>query len=297
MAVFLIGLIGYPLMYPTLSAEGDQSDTLDALNRSINYVASSPWYYIWYWIVTVLYGAAVTFFVLFFISLTVYAGKWAVSLTASAAESAFGFDRKPDYLFIYAPESFGWRELLTRDSPYEVRGQVVMTDREGKETTDGNKAVSRRYVYKPVNEVVYKQARSEFWAYNNWGAALVGLWLTLLFLIMLGFSYSFFWCAATMIYLLMRRRVDEAELDEVYLEDEEPEAPLAPPKLAEGTTSAALPVIEPPAPPAAPPAPPAPPVLPPPPPPTEPRAADTIPFSPPPPPPPESLNKDEGPLG
>ena len=36
MAVFLIGLVGYPLMYPTLSAEGDQSDTFDALSRSIN---------------------------------------------------------------------------------------------------------------------------------------------------------------------------------------------------------------------------------------------------------------------
>ena len=38
MAVFLVGLVGYPLMYPTLSAEGDQSDTFDALSRSINYV-------------------------------------------------------------------------------------------------------------------------------------------------------------------------------------------------------------------------------------------------------------------
>ena len=81
MAVFLVGLVGYPLMYPTLSAEGDQSDTFDALSRSINYVVSSPWHYIWYWIVAILYGAAVTFFVLFFTSLTVYVGKWAVGLT------------------------------------------------------------------------------------------------------------------------------------------------------------------------------------------------------------------------
>ena len=75
MAVFLVGLVGYPLMYPTLSAEGDQSDTFDALSRSINYVYQSPWHYIWYWLVAILYGAAVTFFVLFFASLTVYVGQ------------------------------------------------------------------------------------------------------------------------------------------------------------------------------------------------------------------------------
>ena len=60
MAVFLVGLVGYPLMYTTISAEGDQSDTFDALSRSINYVYQSPWHYIWYWIVAVVYGAAVT---------------------------------------------------------------------------------------------------------------------------------------------------------------------------------------------------------------------------------------------
>jgi hypothetical protein len=270
MAVFLIGLVGYPLMYPTLSAEGDQSDTFDALSRSINYVASSPWHYIWYWIVAVFYGAAVTFFVLFFTSLTVYVGKWAVGLTASAVWS----DRKPDYLFIYAPESFGWRELLTRDSPYAVRGDWVMYDREGKETKKPVEAVRHLYVYKPVDPDAYKQARDDFYAYNTWGAGIVCFWLTLMFLVMLGFSYSFFWCAATMIYFLMRKRVDEAELDEVFLEDEEPEPPLAPPKMAESGASTALPVIAPPAG-------------------VSPPAPATIPFSPP--PPTEEPKRDDNP--
>ena len=299
MAVFLVGLIGYPLMYPTLSAEGDQSDTFDALSRSINYVASSPWHYIWYWIVAILYGAAVTFFVLFFTSLTVYVGKWATSLTASAVWS----DRKPDYLFNYAPESFGWKELLTRDSPYAVQQSLVYYGPDGRPAATPTPEDRPALGYQHVDPAAYQRARGEFWAYNNWGAGLVALWLTLLFLVMLGFSYSFFWCAATMIYLLMRRRVDEAELDEVFLEEEEPEAPLAPPKIAEGTTpSSSLPVIEPPVAPPSPPPPHTPPFVAPPPvspPAPPPSSAETIPFSPPPPPPPppESPRKDEGPLG
>jgi hypothetical protein len=273
MAIFLVGLVGYPLMYTTLSAEGDQSDTFDALSRSINYVYQSPWHYIWYWLVAILYGAAVTLFILFFTSLTVYVGKWAVGLTASTVWT----DRKPEYLFIYSPESFGWKELLTKDSPYAVKGSWKPVEGSPRQV----------YTYEPVDPKAYNQARSEFWSYNAWGAGIVCFWLTFMFLFMLGFTYSFFWSAATMIYFLMRKRVDEAELDEVYTDDEEPEVPLAPPKLAEGTGTppvpgTSLPVITPPA------APVMPPVVPPPPPPMSPPPLPPIPVveSPPPPPPP-----------
>jgi hypothetical protein len=310
MAVFLVGLVGYPLMYPTLSAEADQSDTFDALSRSINYVYQSPWHYLWYWLVAVVYGAAVTLFVLFFTSLTVYVGKWAVGLTASTVWT----DRKPEYLFVYAPESFGWRELLTKDSPYAVRGQwiqvkggrefahpadtarEVMLDKSGRETLNPAEAVRkvrydrmgrevidpaeadrRVYRYEPADPVAYQSAREGFYVYNTWGAYIVGFWVTLIFLLMLGFSYSFFWSAATMIYLLMRLRVDEAGLDEVVVEDDEPELPMAPPKPADAPPAppapgTSLPVITTPVPPV----PPAPAV--------EDRPAPaTLPFSPPPP--------------
>ena len=263
MTVFLVGLVGYPMMYTTLSVEGDQSDTFDALSRSVNYVYQAPWHYLWSWLVAVLYGAAVTLFVLFFVSVMVYVGKWAVGLPASAVWS----DRKPEFLFIYAPESFGWRELLTKDSPYAVQGDWVWYDRAGQVTPDPTKGVRQVYVYNPVNKKTYDDNRGEFYAYNTWGAGIVCFWLTLAFLLMLGFSYSFFWSAATMIYFLMRNKVDEAELDEVY-EDEEPEVPLAP---AARPTS--LPVIA--TPPAAPPVTPPPPVAPPPP------APATLLFNPP----------------
>jgi hypothetical protein len=279
MTVFLVGLVGYPMMYTTLSAEGDQSDTFDALSRSVNYVYQAPWNYLWNWLVAVVYGAAVTLFVLFFASVTVYVGKWAVGLTASLLWQ----DRKPEYLFVYAPESFGWKELFTKDSPYAVKGEWVAYAPEGVPPSDPTK-VRQVWEYKAVNPASYAANKNEFWWYNSWGAGIVCFWLTLAFLMMLGFSYSFFWSAATMIYFLMRKKVDEAELDEVF-EDEEPEAPLAPPKLATGTAPVAppsptsLPVLASPPPP-----PPPPPVSPPPPPPA------TIPFSPPAavsPPPPE----------
>ncbi len=258
MAVFLVGLVGYPLMYPTLSVEGDSSDTFDALSRSVNYVYQSPWHYLWYWLVAVVYGAAVTFFVLFFTSLTVYVAKWAVGLPPSAVWT----ERKPEFLFIYAPESFGWKELMLQDSPYAVTHSTAVSP---------TGRVVDVYVKKDPAE--FDRNRAEFYWFNAWGAGLVAFWIGLAFLMMLGFSYSFFWTAATAIYFLMRKKVDEAEPDEVFIEDDEPEAPLPPakpPEPAPVSHGTSLPVITAPA---APPPPP-PPALPP------------IPLAPPPAPPP-----------
>jgi hypothetical protein len=35
------------------------------------------------------------------------------------------------------------------------------------------------------------------------------------------FAISYFWCASAAIYLLLRRQVDAAELDDVYLDQQE----------------------------------------------------------------------------
>jgi hypothetical protein len=194
MTLLLVGMVGYPMMYTTLSTEG--SDTFDALSRSYNYVYESPWHYVWYSIVAILYGAVLTLFVVVVGSLTVYFAKWGVSKFP-----AWGADRSPEYLFIYAPESLGWQKLLTDGSPAQI-------DEMGNHTSPD-----------------YDKYMDDYMWYNKAGAGMVSFWVTLVFLMVIGFSYSYFWTASTQIYLLMRKRVDETELDEVYVEEEAPEAP------------------------------------------------------------------------
>ncbi|HVK19161.1 MAG TPA: hypothetical protein VM533_19670, partial [Fimbriiglobus sp.] len=212
-AVLLVGLIGYPLMYPTVSAEG--SDTFDALSRSYNYVFQAPWHYLWYNLVAILYGAAVVFFVVFMGSLVVYMGKWAVSQAPWSEASG----RKPDFLFVYAPESFGWKQLLLDGSPIAV---------EPVEKTDEH--TGRKWMeYVPENPETFDRYKSEYTWWNWAGAGMTTFWMVAVFLLVIGFSYSYSWSAATMIYLLMRKKVDETEMDEVYVEDEQPEVPYTTP--------------------------------------------------------------------
>jgi hypothetical protein len=52
-------------------------------------------------------------------------------------------------------------------------------------------------------------------------ALCAAVWLYLLFFMVIGFVYSYFWSAATIIYYLLRRDVDNTEMQEVYLEGEE----------------------------------------------------------------------------
>jgi hypothetical protein len=195
MTLLLIGMIGYPLMYTTLSTEG--SDTFDALSRSYNYVYESPWHYLWYSIVAVAYGVVLVLFVIIVGSMTTYLAKWGVSKFP-----AWGADRSPEYLFIYAPESLGWRQLLTAGSPAAVND-----------------------IGQPLDRHAYNAYLENYAWYNYVGAGLSSFWVHLVFLMVIGFSYSYFWTASSQMYLLMRKRVDETETDEVYVEEEAPEGP------------------------------------------------------------------------
>src|SRR5262249_32373096 len=117
MAVVLVGLVGWPLMYTTISAEG--SDSFDAISRSYSYVYQAPWHYLGYTLVALVYGAVLIFFVGLIGSLMVYMGKWAVGM-APTTES-----REPSYLFMWAPTSYGWRDLLLHKSPNAELEEVV----------------------------------------------------------------------------------------------------------------------------------------------------------------------------
>jgi len=256
MAILLIGLVSYPLMYTTISVEG--SDTFDALSRSYNYVFQRPWHYLWYALVSILYGAAVTFVVVVVGCLMVYLGKWAVSQPASA----FANDRKPDFLFVYSPESYGWKELLLKGSPIEKK--------EGQVEIPNTKLMRTGYV--DVN----KQSADEYMKGMTWwnyaGAGMVTFWMVIIFLLMIGFSYSYFWSASTMIYLLMRKTVDDVPIDDVFVELEPatptiqpPQSPVAPAPAPTPGGGFSLPTVPPSVPPVVPPSvPPAvPPVVPP----------------------------------
>lgn len=61
----------------------------------------------------------------------------------------------------------------------------------------------------------------------EFGATLIGLVLRLLRAVAFAFNYTYFWCASSAIYLLLRSDVDHQEMDEVLAEDDPRTAPAA----------------------------------------------------------------------
>src|SRR5262249_34484859 len=117
MAVALVGLaLGWPLMAPTVSAEG--TDRWEAVSRSYSYPIPPPPPHLWDGLLAPAHRAALVFFVGFMSSFAVFLSKWAVAQVQPAS-------RDPSYLFVYAPDSFGWRPLLLQGAK-DPSGQNVV---------------------------------------------------------------------------------------------------------------------------------------------------------------------------
>ncbi|HJN12471.1 MAG TPA: hypothetical protein QF564_27570 [Pirellulaceae bacterium] len=153
MVIFLIGvLFGWPLMFPTISCE-EGSDAFEAFSRSFSYTFQRPLHYLFYALVTILFGGVCWLVVSQVGVLVVEVSLWAASWGASS-------ERLNDVLLgtsgTTVVENGGW--LI--DSCNGIVGVIV-------------------------------------------GA----------------FNFSFFWCGATAIYLLLRRDADQTDIDEVFLEE------------------------------------------------------------------------------
>jgi hypothetical protein len=215
-------------MYPTISVEG--SDSFDALSRTYSYFYQKPWRYLGYAGTALAYGAALTFFVGFMGSLLVHVGQLGYQGAYGLGSPNPGSDRTQIFLFQHVPTSFGWRDLCLHNS---VWAEPVIG-------ADGVTHYQLRPEY--AREIPYTGT------FASW---LIGFWLGAFFLLVLGFSYSYFWTACTILYFLMRKSVDDIDLDEVHLEDEDvaaPPPPPAPPAAATKPGTIPLSVVEAPAP-------------------------------------------------
>ncbi|HMP57708.1 MAG TPA: hypothetical protein PKD86_00020 [Gemmatales bacterium] len=180
MTFLLVGYIGWPIMYATISVEG--TDAFDAISRCYAYVYQRPWQYIFYLVLAFFYGLVTVFVVVLLGSLAVYLAKWGVGLMP-----LYNYWRDSDplsTLFVYAPTSYGWRELLIGNNDLETL----------------------------VKDMSWYQVLA---------AGIMAFWMHAVFLLLIGFAYSFFWSSQTVVYFLMRKKVDDTDMDEVFLEESE----------------------------------------------------------------------------
>jgi hypothetical protein len=163
-AMWLVGglMLGFPLMWPTISAERD-GDPFEAFSRSYAYVYGKPLHYFFYAIVAALFGALSFIVVLLAVVIVREFGFWALSWGAGGP---LAIELRADAL-----------DFISGD-------------------------------FDPAHTGI-------MWKI---GTTLIGLFVAVIESITSAFRFSYFFCAASAIYLLLRHDVDEKEMDEVFVE-------------------------------------------------------------------------------
>lgn len=201
MAILLIGaLVGWPLMWATVAVEG--TDAFDALSRSYAYVFQRPWRLLWYAIFAVFLAAVSMFVVKAFAISAIRLGDWSVDwgLGDTTMEQVVSPPAEPSDELAPAP-LFQSPVDLTLPPPADPAADPQLpTPGVGDDAAEDNG--------EPQGML----------GVARWG---VDFWKSLLLALAAGYQAGFLWVAAVGVYLLLRRDVDGAKVDEVYVEQEE----------------------------------------------------------------------------
>ena len=163
-AVLLLGLMfGWPLMVASVGCESQNS--FDAMTRSYAYTFQRPLNYLFYALVSILFGGLCWMVVSALADGVVGLTYWTTSWGANVAAA----DRM---------------DLIAAGPPL---------------TPDDESATSSLSI----------------------GRSAIGFWNGVIRSLAAGFLYGLFWCLASAVYLLLRKDVDETEMDEILIDEEQ----------------------------------------------------------------------------
>ncbi len=219
MTLICVGTVsGLPLFAPAVAAEG--TDSFDAVSRGFSYVYSRPWHYVWYQLVSSVYGYICIGFVILFAITMCCLG---IEAGAQGFELSGGFDKQE----FHKIANHSWAMILSDEhqgNKYKwdpvsiIRGPHPY----GRLQNLSNQIVGVDYVNRGVNPEKYTSHNIASFAVTFWLAITLGL--------ALGYVVSFFISQQTMIYYILRKKVDGIEMNEVFEETEEEAKPAEAPK-------------------------------------------------------------------
>ncbi|HEY3226933.1 MAG TPA: hypothetical protein VGK61_08075 [Planctomycetota bacterium] len=261
----LIGLgtvAGLPLFAPAVAAEG--TDAFDAMSRGFSYVYSRPWHYLFYQAVAGLYGAVCVSFVILFAVTMCHAGLTAGAAgfdlfgvheapkpppppeppkaPATPAETKAYLSKRSQYLVQlqndpdkYAPRHDRFRHIA------DTAWAMILTDEFESRKSRPKDPIGCAYarlmnasncIVKPDHSMTIHKLESPG---HRFAASMVLMWLVIALGLALGYIPSYFLSQQTLIYCLLRKRVDGIEMNEVFEETEDEPLPAEPPKGPEPT--------------------------------------------------------------
>ena len=208
MGILLLGLLfSWPLIVSSVATEGQNS--FDAMTRAYAYTFQRPIHYLFYLGIAVLFGGlcwliagGLTNGV---INLSYWSTSWGANRISANRIEVIKGNLSPHVRGITTKEF-----ISSPDAESAPAGDVEAVAKEADEQG------------KPrMEEITVDDSEQDRSAVNlERGRKFISFWEGMLKTVAAAFIHGLFWCMATAIYLLLRRDVDETEMDEVYLVDE-----------------------------------------------------------------------------
>ena len=196
MAVILLGLaFGWPLTIAAISTEGQ--DSFDAMTRSYAYTFQRPLNYAFYAIVAIIFGGLCWLLVARVTEATENLSFWSTSWGANVAD---------------ANRIENIRDPSTIQTPATSPATSPQTDDTAASPQTDNPAAPPQ-----TTSAVTPRGTATF----RWSRNVIGFWISMLKSVAVAFLYAQFWCLVAAIYLLLRKDVDDTELDEVFISEEQ----------------------------------------------------------------------------
>ncbi len=183
MAVILLGLaFGWPLTIAAISTEGQ--DSFDAMTRSYAYTFQRPLNYAFYAIVAIIFGGLCWLLVARVTEATENLSFWSTSWGANIANE---------------------NRIENIRDPSTIQPPATPSP-----TANPATASPTASAMTPRGSATFRGSRS-----------VIGFWISMLKSVAVAFLYAQFWCLVAAIYLLLRKDVDETDLDEVFISEEQ----------------------------------------------------------------------------
>ena len=194
MAVVVLGLMfAWPLIICAISCEGQ--DSFDGMSRAFAYVFQRPIHYFVYAVIAVVFSGVCWIVATGLIDGTIHTAHWATSWGMNVSQSERSGELADSGTLDLAQQesSFGRSNFRNRrDDAIDLISNQSPTVENEEAVATGSGVLS------------FGKRMIQFW--NNVARTLGA-----------AFLYGLFWCIAASVYLLLRKDLDDTEMDEIFL--------------------------------------------------------------------------------
>jgi hypothetical protein len=214
MAILLLGaLVGWPLMWATISVEG--TDAFDALSRSYAYTYQRPWRLLWYVLVVVVLAIVSMCGVRIFALTTIALGDWSIDWGAGAYTMQEVVRPEADSVDRNAPRAETGTSTAAAANNAPINDTTAAPQLIAPNAADAAAPQSAR-----IEANAAASPPRDLGLMRSGARRAISFWKSLMEALAAGYQAGFLWVAAVGVYLLLRRDIDGVQTTEVYVEQD-----------------------------------------------------------------------------